>query len=133
MAKKVQIANLSGEIEKMLSAYADDVADETDAAAKKAAQQCQKDIRANAESAFRTYTAKPYAKQWAVKQTEKARGKASYTVYCKTPGLPHLLENGHAKVTGGRVAGVPHIAPAAEKAVGEFERSVEELVQRAGK
>lgn len=45
------------------------------------------------------------------------------------PGLPHLLEKGHAKVGGGSVPGREHIAPAAEDA---FEKLEEELEKGIG-
>ena len=35
-------------------------------------------------------------------------------VYSTKPGMPHLLEKGHAKVGGGKTRAVEHIAPAAD-------------------
>ena len=134
MAKKVAIGQLSAEVSNILEKYRDDVSDGVDSAALKAATQCLKDIKSKAQSMFGSVNPKkPYAKQWTKKQTETARGKAAYTVYCKIPGLPHLLGNGHAKVNGGRVSGRKHIEPAEQKAVEDFQRQVEEVIRDAGK
>lgn len=126
----VPVGKLSDEIADLLNDYVDEIADGTDEAAKKYAQQCRKDIKANAKAKFGG--SGKYANGWSIKQTSKERGTAAYTVYNKYPGLPHLLENGHAKVNGGRVPGRTHIAPAEQDAVEGFQNEVEELISNAG-
>ena len=46
------------------------------------------------------------------------------------PGLPHLLEKGHARVGGGRVAGIEHISPAADVA---FDATYDAVLDGIGK
>ena len=75
---------------------------------------------------------KESAKLWREGAREKFAGRGKYAksirtkvrrqgdspvavVYSTMPGLPHLLEKGHATIGGGRVAGREHIAPAAER------------------
>lgn len=125
-SNKIDVAQLADETMRILKGYADEVADGTDAAALKAAGQCVKDIKAAAP----VRTGK-YRNGWKKKQTHAGRGQAGYTIYNEAPGMPHLLENGHAKAGGGRVAGRPHIAPAARKAAEGFTRAVEEAVRNA--
>ena len=45
------------------------------------------------------------------------------------PGLPHLLEFGHARVGGGFVNGIPHVEHAAEAAFDEMDEIVERTVR----
>ena len=47
------------------------------------------------------------------------------------PGLPHLLEKGHARIGGGYVAGRKHIEPAANEAFGKFEEFLDEAIEGA--
>lgn len=43
------------------------------------------------------------------------------------PGLPHLLEKGHALVGGGMSRAFPHVAPAAEVGFEKTEKLVDEI------
>ncbi len=65
-----------------------------------------------------------YAKSW----TKKKEGNR-YRVYNKKYQLTHLLEYGHVKRNGGRVAAKAHIRPAEEDAVKEFVEKVERAVK----
>jgi len=56
-----------------------------------------------------------YAKSWATKKVTENSHSLQIAVHSKNRyQIAHLLEHGHAKRNGGRVAGRPHIAPAEE-------------------
>lgn len=66
-----------------------------------------------------------YRKGWARK-----KDGTGYTIHNKTDyQLTHLLEHGHAKVGGGRVAARVHIRPVEEKIVADFEELVKKAIQ----
>lgn len=131
MSRKVEIDQINSAVMEILENYADEIADGTDDAADVVSGQCLKEIKANAKSTFEQHRPKTYYKSWTRKQTCVWRGQSRWTVYCNQPGLPHLLENGHANVNGGHTDGRPHIAPAEQNAVDEFQRKVEEVIRNA--
>jgi hypothetical protein len=67
-----------------------------------------------------------YAKGWRIKK----QGKLKNIVHNKTDyRLTHLLEHGHAKRGGGRVAAQVHIEPAEQRAIAEFLDKIERAIQ----
>lgn len=120
MAKKISVDQLSSEIMSALDEYKK----VTDEVVKTAVNSVSKETKAMAQAGSPVKSG-GYQKGWAVKKTSAKTGQVSITVYNRTkPGLTHLLEKGHAKRGGGRVAGKPHIAPAEEYAVNELEAAI---------
>lgn len=79
-------------------------------AVRKTAASVKKEISENAPKR----TGK-YAKSWTAKKTKENSHSLEMTVHSKERyQIAHLLEKGHAKRNGGRVAAIPHIAPAEE-------------------
>ena len=66
-----------------------------------------------------------YWRSWTSKVTKEKSGDWSVTIYSKMPGLPHLLEYGHALRQGGRVQGREHIKPVEETLIEEYEKGIE--------
>ena len=73
-----------------------------------------------------------YRKSWSVKK-ETGRGWILCTVHNKKHyRLTHLLENGHMKRNGGKVAPRVHIKPVEEIAVKTFEKTIENVIKNGG-
>lgn len=108
-----------------LKEYADLAADDMKKAVRKAGTSVRREIQQNAPS-----DTSAYAKSWAVKKEKETSDSFQLIVHSKNRyQLAHLLEHGHAKRGGGRVAGKAHIAPAEEKAVRQLEEEIERSLQ----
>lgn len=119
-----KIDNLAQEIMKGLKEYADLASDDVKKAVRKAGNTVRKEIASTAP----VDTGK-YAKSWSVKKIKETSNSLEVTVHSKNRyQLAHLLEHGHAKRGGGRVAARPHIAQAEENAIETLETEIEKAL-----
>ncbi|MGM9922991.1 MAG: HK97 gp10 family phage protein, partial [Bacillus sp. (in: firmicutes)] len=115
-----KIEGLAAEITKQLQTYTTEVEKKVKRAENKATTQAVNELKQTSPK-----NKGGYAGGWAKKKTDEG-----IVIYNKNkPGLTHLLEKGHAKVSGGRVEGTPHIRPAEQKAIREFEKAVEKAIK----
>lgn len=115
------IDDMADEIMKGLTEYADLADTAMKKAVRKTATSVKKEISANAPKR----TGK-YAKSWTTKKVKENSHSLEITVHSKDRyQIAHLLEKGHAKRNGGRVAGKPHIAPAEENGADLLESLIE--------
>ena len=125
MGTKVSVDQLANAVMRELEDYADTTSDGVKAAVRKAGNTVKKDIQANAPQ----QTGK-YAKSWAVKNTKESSHAMEVTVHSRNRyQLAHLLEHGHAKRNGGRVAARPHIAAAEEAGIEQLESEIERSIR----
>ena len=115
---KINIDQLSMEVMSELEIYQRNTVETVTAAVKEVAK---KTVQLLNRTSPRSPEGGDYAKSWASKRDNKARGKnfMNMIVYSKAPEyrLTHLLEFGWAKVDGGRVDGQPHIREAEAQAL----------------
>ena len=126
MGKTIPVDQLATEVMKGLEEYAELATD----VMKKEVQETGKVVKQQIEQTAPRKSGR-YAKSWAVKKTAETSSTLEVTVHSRNRYmLTHLLENGHAKRGGGRVAAIPHIAPAEEAAAQSLERNIETALGR---
>lgn len=125
MGRKIPVDKLTQEVDKILSEYGGDVQGNLNTIVGQMSKKGAQTLRQQSKNTFGG-TGK-YAKGW-TSTVETGRVSAQGTIYNKTPGLPHLLENGHALRGGGRTPGRPHIKPVEEALVREFESKVKSKI-----
>ena len=128
MPKKVKPENLGAAISEAVQEYTAEVTAGVKKDVRGVAKECRDKIKQKSP-------ARPgggsYKKGWSEKTAYETTNDLRITVYNRTDyQLTHLLENGHAKVNGGRVEGRPHIRPADEHAEEELDRRVKATVKK---
>ncbi len=112
--------DFASEIARTLAEYSSDVKRGLDNAKKQVAQDTVKRLKQTSPK-----LTGEYRKGWKTKKVKTAQVIHNKTEY----RLTHLLEKGHAKRGGGRVAAIPHIAPAEEIAIRDYIEKAEEVIR----
>ena len=125
MSRRVSVDGMADAIMEELTKYSDLAAEELKSAVKSTAQSVRKDIQASAPSR----TGK-YKKSWSVKNVKETSESIDLVVHARDSyQLADLLEHGHAKRGGGRVAGRPHIAPAEQAGNEKLVKTIEQKLR----
>ena len=118
---RIKVDQLAATVMKELEDYADLATTDMKAAVRKAGNTVRNEIKSGAPSR----TGK-YAASWTVKTERETSQSLELVVHSRNRyQLAHLLEFGHAKRGGGRVAARPHIASAEQKGIEELEHAIE--------
>ena len=120
MAKST-VDTLAADIQKILDEYKGDVTNLTKETVRKIGNKGKQALKS--ESGIFGGTGK-YASGWTSKVEESRLGATAILYNSKVPGLPHLLEFGHAMRGGGRVSGRVHIKPVEDELAKAFEQEL---------
>ena len=108
-------------VDGILEKFSGDLSNALDEVIQEVAKEARKEVAARSPRK----TGK-YASGWKIENTGNRLGP-SRTIYNQRPGLPHLLEYGHALRGGGRTKAQPHIEPVSN----EIGDKIEEKLRRA--
>lgn len=125
MNRTVSIDEMDSAIMDELEKYAELASDDLKAAVKETAASVRKDIQSGAP----VDTGK-YKKSWSVKNVHEDSESIDLVVHSRNRyQIAHLLEHGHAKRGGGRVAAKPHIAAAEQRGNEKLVTTIEQKLK----
>lgn len=116
----VKMTGLADEIMHCLNEYTDEVIEALDKAEESLAEEGVQELKKTSPRK----TGK-YARSWTQKKF-----RTKHVIHSKKPRyrLTHLLEHGHAKRNGGRVAAITHIKPVEDKLMKEIPKKIKEAL-----
>lgn len=125
MSRTVSIDEMADAINEGLKEYATLASTQVKSAVRKSAKTVKDQISANAPSRTGAYKG-----SWvATKQSESSQSLQMVVHSRNRYQLAHLLEKGHAKRGGGRVAARPHIAPAEQTGIEQLQSLIEKALK----
>lgn len=125
MSRTVSIDEMADAINEGLKEYATLASTEVKKAVRKSAKTVKDQISANAPSRTGAYKG-----SWVVTKQSESSQSLQMVVHSKNRyQLAHLLEKGHAKRGGGRVAARPHIAPAEQAGIDQLQSLIEKALK----
>ena len=119
--RRVSVDQMADAIAQSMSEYAE-LSNET---MKKSVTEVGQSVKKDIQSGTPIKTGR-YKKSWAVQKVKENANTLVVAVHSRDRyQIAHLLEHGHAKRGGGRVAAIPHIAPAEQRGAEELVSKIE--------
>lgn len=125
----VSIDQLANEIAKAVREYTQDVSDGIEQKVDEVANEILDEVKTN--HPYQDRTGK-YTKGFKVSKQDSSGRTRRYIWNKKHYRRVHLLEFGHAKRGGGRVAARPHLRPAYDKHIGKLEDGIKRIIRNGG-
>lgn len=127
MVKTVSAEDFANELVRMIKEYTEDVTQaiekETESTANKVLQEAKN---------LAPKRTGEYARNFGKTKKKLSSGLECYVWNKKHYSRVHLLEFGHAKVGGGRVAARPHLRPAHDKYVDGYLNNIRQIIKKGG-
>ena len=119
--RRVSVDGMAEAIAQSMEEYADLSNEVMKRSVAQVSRSVKKDIQANAP----VRTGK-YKKSWAAKKVQENANSLTMVIHSRDRyQIAHLLEHGHARRNGDRVAAIPHIAPAEQRGAEELMEKME--------
>ena len=119
--RRVRVNQMADAISQSMAEYAELSNEIMKQSVAEVGQSVKKDIQGSAP-----VKAGRYKKSWAVQNVKENANTLVVAVHSRDRyQIAHLLEHGHAKRGGGRVAAIPHIAPAEQRGGAELASKIE--------